>query len=351
MRTLFVLPILSLCFATPVAAQDVTVKTLTNVSAVGISSGLKGINTKPANTVATTSTGYISQAIQALDRTRGSKGTTQINATAYAERKIFQTNKPVQARIFNMITLQGDGAGFITSDTVASTATAKPVSYLVTFNADKSVHGVVNLTYTGWIKYSAAKGITSVDVGNDSKVDWTGDLSKSTSDTAQFKVSFANGPVVIKVTTEASSPTTQNSSQAQAMYQSVTLQLKKTGSCTLTNYGTSCGGASLLAGVMTLGSQSIVATKLTGGVKGGFLARVIGGKRFTAPLPGGCTLLAEPLFVDLYQADANGEFREVFPMPAETNFTVTFQYIPIDLDAKGIKALATNAFELTCSGF
>ncbi|MHC4512369.1 MAG: hypothetical protein ACYS5W_01590, partial [Planctomycetota bacterium] len=106
MRTLFVLPILSLCFATPVAAQDVTVKTLTNVSAVGISSGLKGINTKPANTVATTSTGYISQGIQALDRTRGSKGTTQINATAYAERKIFQTNKPVQARIFNMITLQ-----------------------------------------------------------------------------------------------------------------------------------------------------------------------------------------------------------------------------------------------------
>ena len=209
----------------------------------------------------------------------------------------------------------------------------------------------MHLTYSGWLKYSAAKGITSVDVGNDSKVDWTGDLSKSTSDTAQFNVSFQNGPVVIKVTTQASSPTTQNSSQAQAMYQSVALKLKKTGSCTLTNYGTSCGGASLLAGILTLGSQNIVATKLTGGVKGGFLARVIGGKRVSALLPGGCSLLAEPVLVDLYQADANGEFREVFPMPADTNFTVTFQYVPIDLNTSGIKALATNAFQLTCSGF
>ncbi len=353
MRTSFLLSLLSvpLCVASHLAAQDVTVTTLTNVSAVGVSSGATGINTQPANTVATTSTGYSSQSIQALDRTGGSNGSTQIYATAYAERKIFETNKPVQARIMNSLTLQGDGAGFITSDTVANTATAKPVSYLVTFTADKSVQGVVDLTYSGWIKYSAAKGITSVDIGNDSKVDWTGDLSKATSDTAQFKVSFQNGPVVIKVTTECSSPTTQNSSQAQAMYQSVTLKLKKTGTCTLTNYGTACGGASLLAGILTLGTQNIVATKLTGGVKGGFLARVIGGKRVTVQLPGGCTLLAEPMLVDLYQADTNGEFREVFPMPADTNLIVTFQYVPIDLDTNGIKALATNAFELNCSGF
>lgn len=351
MRTHLLLPILAL--ASVLAAQDpqVTVKALTDVSGVGVTNGTAGIVTQPVNTVATTSTGYTSQAIRVEARPNSSQGSTLIYAIAYAERKIFETNKPVQARIMNSLTLQGDGAGFITSDTVANTATAKPVSYLVTFDAPKNVQGVVELSYSGWIKYSSAMGITTVDIGNDNKVEWTGDLSKTTSDSTSFPVNFANGSVVIKVTTQCSSPTTQNSSQAQAMYQSVTLKLSKTGSCTLTNYGTACGGAALQSGILTLGNQTIVATRLTGGVKGGFLARVIGGQRVTVSLPGNCTLYAEPLMVDLFQADANGEFREVFPMPANQNFVATFQYVPIDLDANGIKTLATNAFELNCSGW
>lgn len=54
---------------------------------------------------------------------------------------------------------------------------------------------------------------------------------------------------------------------------------------------------------------------------------MIGGQRISALPPGGCKLLAEPLIVDLYEADANGEYREAFPMPANMNFTVTFQYV------------------------
>ena len=68
-------------------------------------------------------------------------------------------------------------------------------------------------------------------------------------------------------------------------------------------------------------------------------------------LPGGCSLLVDPASVELLRADANGSFTEAFTLPAKMNFTVTFQYLPFELVGNSIKARATNAWELTCSGF
>lgn len=199
------------------------------------------------------------------------------------------------------------------------------------------------------VRNAKSKWTAQVDIGNDNSAELSLDSTKDSNKVVAFPVKFAGGPVDIKVTLNGVGGDGPSSFLTQ--FQGLKISLDRQGSCKLTSYGTSCGGARMDAGMFTIGNNNVLATTLSGGVKGGFFVRVIGTKRVDQPLPGTCRLLAEPTVVQLLQADANGGYKESFMVPANYNFTVTMQYVPFDLVGSEIQASATNAWEVACSGF
>jgi hypothetical protein len=242
----------------------------------------------------------------------------------------------------------GDGAVATTAAASSGGAQPGPVSFLVTFRQPASVGGVFAINWTGWDNPNG-RWTADVDVGNDNSVEFSADSANQTNRTTDYPVSFANGNVDILVT--MSGTATNAPAKLWNAFQTLRISLIRKGSCNLSSYGTSCGGAQLDAGLLTIGSAAVMATKLSGGVQNGFFVRAVGSKRVDVPLPGGCRLLAEPLVVDLLQADAQGTYKESFLVPAARNFKVTIQYVPFELVGGQMQARATQAWEMTCSGF
>ncbi len=246
-------------------------------------------------------------------------------------------------------TVGGSGTADLSSSSTASKAQPGPQSFLVTFRAPSNVNGKVRVSWEGRLQGTGSKATASVDVGNDNKIDFAGDAAKSTREERFFPVSFAKGPIVVKVTFTGKGVTSGRS--VQAFWQRLKVNMIKTGTCGVSSFGKACGGATLEGGMFTLGGYSILSLKMKGASPNAFFVRVIGSKRVQIPLPGGCTLYSNPDIVDLLRADSSGEYVDAFKLRADNNWKLVFQYVPFDLVASKLVLKGTNGQEASCSGF
>jgi len=349
---------LTLLFALPLTArltaQDLTVQAVTNASVLARTGTQGDLQTIKAGSKVSVDEKQFEQVLFPVP------GATATSSGGRAGLGLRAGTSPLEivpgrgfliglnAIFLHMGSATGDGTVATSADASASTAKPGPVSFLVTFRQPASVTGELVVSWAG-LGGSNSHWTASVDIGNDNTVELAADSTKDTSKIVGFPVTFAGGPVAVKVTLSGTA------SNAPAVlfnqFQSLRLSLVRKGSCALVSYGKPCGGASMNAGMLTLGKKSVLSTKLSGAASGGFFIRVFGESRTALALPGGCQLLAEPAVLDLRRADANGEFVESFLLPTYYNFTLTMQYLPFTLSGNQIVLSATEAWEMRCSGF
>lgn len=333
--------------------EEVEVQALGNVSVIAKSGNQTQFGTiAPGTKVTADFTAQHSLQLRAIANANTGGGWASIGSSGSVWRSDI-----INARFLPVLTatflqsgsVSGNGTTALSSSSSSTNPQPGPQSFLVTFRGPKSIRGNVRLSWEGRTQTATSKTGATIDVGNDNTIDFVGDAAKSNREERFFPVSFANGPVVVKVTFTGSGSTPGKS--VQAHWQRVKLNMIKTGTCGIASFGQSCGGAKLDGGMLVLGSTAIVSLKLTGGAANGFFVRVAGTQRVNATLPGGCTLLASPEIVVLGRANASGEFSEAFTLSADTNWKVVFQYIPFDLVSGQLQLKATNGQEASCSGF
>lgn len=345
---------LALFAGASLAAQDLTVKALTNASVLARSGSQAQLQTIKAGTFVSVNESQAQQTqLPAIGiNATSNSGSAGIGLRAGPSPLEIVPNRGflfgLNASFMFLGSTTGDGSVATTTATSASGAQQAPISFLVTFRQPSTVKGDLVLSWYG-LNHANSNWTATVDIGNDNSVEFSADSTKETNRFAAIPVAFANGPIDVKVTFSGSSQGTPSS--PWNVFESLKISLDRTGSCNLVSYGSSCGGAKMDAGMFSIGKSSVLAVNLSGGVQNGFFVRVIGEKRTDLPLPGTCRLLAEPTIVQLLRSDANGAYKESFMVPANMNFIVTLQYVPFDLVGTQIQARATNAWEMKCSGF
>lgn len=343
-----------LALSASLSAQDITVKAQSDVSSLATSGSTSDFRTvKAGSSVTVAETASHSESLQVYNvsasTTTGYASFTQSGMASYVDVINNKFVYALTAKFLHNGTTSGDGVASTSPSNSAGSATPGACVWLVTIRHPSNVVGDLLLRWRAQ-QNPRAKLSVQVDVGNDNSVDFSADSTQESTKELAIPVTFNNGPLVIKVTTDSFSDA-KGEGGYHNFNQSLTLNLVKKGVCNLVTYGSSCGGAKLDAGMFKVGGSSILQMKLSGGVKNGFFVRVVGTTRINVPLPGNCPLLADPSIVELLSSDSNGAYTEAFTMPADKNYVVTFQYVPFDLVGGNIVTTSTNAWELSCSGF
>jgi len=333
--------------------EEVEVQAASNVSVFGKTGSQSDFQTLvPGTKVKVDYTASHSEAIRAICNASSSSGSAWISSSGMVWRSDIVNNRflpYLTATFLQSGTVSGDGTGALSSSASNNNPQPGPQSFLAIFRGPSSLLGNVRIYWEGRTQTTGSKTGAAVDVGNDNSVEFTGDAAKSHREERFFPVSFASGPVVVKVTFTGNAVTPGQG--VQAFWQRLTVNMIKSGSCAIKSFGSPCKSAKLDGGMLTIGKKSILSLKMTGAPANAFFVRVVGQTRVNALLPGGCTLLASPEVVELKQSNSNGEFVEAFTLPGDTNWNLVFQYIPFILVNSQLQLSATNGQEATCSGF
>jgi hypothetical protein len=209
--------------------------------------------------------------------------------------------------------------------------------------------GVLRLSWQTLFKYSATAQAT-VDVDNDSTIDWTGTDTQGGVKGTDLPAAFdANGKLVFRITMSGSM-----AGAGQFVYSSVYTRLAWSfvepinASCTVTAYGQGCQGVQATGVVTPFPNHHLISLQVTGGFPNGFVVETVGNQSMNLPLLGSCALLSNALVLLVRQADAQGSYSHSYQVSKFTGSMSYHQYLPIELQGNALVIKASNGLKINC---
>ncbi|MHC4812894.1 MAG: hypothetical protein ACYTGW_07455 [Planctomycetota bacterium] len=338
----------TLVAATPVLAQSITtdLKQATPAGALATAGTISDFKSSPANTVIGPSPWVWRLRASA---TSGS-GATGLSASSSMWAVRNTNNNGVQMGMTGITRGTTKEKGLFTPST-SKTGKPGPISFLMTLTGKPSAQGAIRLTWQSLLKGTATV-FASADVGNDSTVEWKdGDVLGGIK-TANLPVAFdAKGKIVVKLSMDG---TTTGAGQFvySSLYGRLTAKFIdiNAGKCTVTAYGSGCGGAAVAAGVLSVGNNHVLSLKMTGGYPNAFVVEAVGNQQTNLPLPGSCSLLCNAVVILIHKTDAKGEYATTHKVSKYAAVNAYHQFLPVDLQGGQLVIRTTNALRIVCTG-
>ncbi|MBL8755022.1 MAG: hypothetical protein JNK15_17080 [Planctomycetes bacterium] len=234
------------------------------------------------------------------------------------------------------------------SSTAAAGGTFGPHAVLATFAAAPGTVGNIKVS---WRTNEAAAGTGTaharVDIGNDGVLE----VDQATMQEFSFPFTFpASGQVVVRVANECQS-TGSGTSTSQYTWTEmwVGFQPDLTATCTISNYGTGCGGAQAVGTEILVGNTRNLLVLGTGCFPNSPVIIATGGSQLNLPLLNGCSLLCNAETLGVVTADAVGNATQSWSIPSTAVGTTNVQMLPI-ADQNGALVLrGTNGVRIVCT--
>jgi hypothetical protein len=226
----------------------------------------------------------------------------------------------------------------------AAGATFGPVEVLGRLQFPPGTRGNVTITYSR-VNPVLSGTATIVNQGLiDIDADGTPELVAPSSVVLRRTVG-ANGELLVRIVMENHATTT--GTLISTCNFSASFVPDPPATCTITSYGTPCGGAQSSGSESSLGALRAITLLSSGGFARAPVVSTFGTQNSGPVLPGGCQLLNEASMLMLLTSDASGFATQVITVPVSAIGTLYQQFVPIDPATLAIRA--SNGLAIDCA--
>jgi hypothetical protein len=348
----FSVPFLSLTLAfasaTVAKAQSVTTdfKLLSAAGALATAGSNSDFDSSPANTAIGPSTWTWRLQASANGTSGGSSVATSMSMWATRN----NDNNGVQLGMTGLTRGGSTEQGrFLPS--INQNAQPGPIDFLMTMTGTPSAQGAIQVTWQSLLKGTATVA-ASIDIGNDNSAEWQGGDVQASIKSAQLPVAFdAQGKIVVKLSLDGTI-TGAGPFVYSNVYGRLTARFMdaSAGKCTITPYGSGCGGAAVAASVLPIGNDHVISLKLTGGFANAFVVEAVGTQAISLPLPAGCSLLCNAQTVLVHPTNAQGEYATTHKVSKFVAITAYHQFLPVDMQGNQLVLRASNGLKIVSTG-
>lgn len=235
---------------------------------------------------------------------------------------------------------QGRAAVGTTQSTDPKHVVQGPHSFLLRIPATQGACGKVFVRYSG-LADGNGRGIASIDVGNDGKVEFHQRAGKEVN--REFASTAGAHGVEILITSDGAASV---EGVGKSSYRtSLVLRYMPLPGCTFRSYGGTCGAVLTARTIPTPGGP-ILFLELKNAPKSSPVGLVFGTRAVREKLPGtDCLLLANIVAWEPFHTNEQGEIRQVFGGPATAFF---FYAQDLILDRSTSRILASNGLRGDC---
>ncbi len=187
----------------------------------------------------------------------------------------------------------------------------------------------------------------SIDIGDDGNVEFAATAGAS----REFPFTFGpSGQVVVRVTNDCRATGTGNPNDFVSAWTEIWTGFRPdlTAQCTITAYGTACGGVTANGAEVVIGSSRVLTFLVNGAFANSVVLAASGDRQLGVQLPGGCSLLCNATGVRLLQSDSLGNATDSYAIPATAVGTSWFQFLPLDLLSGNLVLTASNGLRVDC---